>query len=81
MNVAMEIIKILAMYAYLMLSIVGLGLLVIFFGTVVFALWEYKSARSDRSGTITRRESLQPRLPRILARTTAHFFQPVGKNP
>jgi hypothetical protein len=80
MNTAMEIINILATYAYLMLSVVALGLLVIFSGTVVFALWEYKSAGSDHSTTITRLESLKPKLSRTLTRARAHFFEPIGKN-
>ena len=77
MDTALEIIKILSTYAYLMLSVVAVGLLVIFFGAIVFALWEYKWAVSDHSREITRLESLKPKLRKTFTR--AHFFQLIGK--
>ena len=67
MDTALEIIKILSTYAYLMLVLVAAGLSVIFIGTIVFALWECKSVRSDPSRSITRLQTLQSRFRKTLS--------------
>jgi hypothetical protein len=67
MDTALEIVKILATYAYLMLSVAAVGLLVIILGVIVFALWEYKSARSEPSGRVTRLQTLQARFRKTLS--------------
>lgn len=66
MDTALEIIKILSMYTYLMLVLPAAGLSVIFFGTIAFALWEYKSAGSEPSRPIPRLQALQSRFRKTL---------------
>jgi hypothetical protein len=66
MDTALDIIKILSTYASLMFVLLAAGLSVIFFGIIVFALWEYKSARSEPSRPTPRLQALQSRFRKTL---------------